>query len=124
MSDDARQLSKASAEMASLAVLSPMVAGARMMQFWLHAASPRPRDRREAHKMVTEKSQALGESIVAMNIAAMSAVAAATLAAMTGASRNVDDADAILHAGLLPYSTRVRANRRRLIRPPSRTGRG
>lgn len=117
--NDAEQFSKASAELMALAILSPMVAGARMMQFWLHAAAPRPRDRREAQRMVTEKMQAVGESVMAMNVAAASAVTAAMLAAMSGASRNVDDADAILHAGLLPYSSRVRANRRRLVRLPS-----
>lgn len=111
-----RQLAKASAEMTSIAILAPMVVGARLMQFWAHAASPTKRDRREAERMVTEKMQAMGESVVAMNLAATNAVIAASLAAMTGVVRNVDDADAILHAGLLPYSSRVRANRRRLMR--------
>ena len=97
-------------------MLAPIVVGARMMQFWAHAANPRKRDRREAERMVSEKVQAMGESVVAMNLAATNAAIAATLAAMTGVVRNVDDADAILHAGLLPYSNRVRANQRRLAR--------
>lgn len=116
MTDDVKRLSKASAEMTSLAMLSPLVAGARMTQFWMNAASPRAQDRREVERMVTEKMQAMGESVMAMNMAAASAFSAATFAAMTGATRNVDDADAILSAGLMPYSNRVRANRRRLAR--------
>lgn len=116
MASDDKRLAKATAEMTSIAMLTPMVVGARLTQFWLHAASPRPRDRKEAERMVSEKVQAMGESVVAMNVAATNAMIAASLALMTGATRNVDDADAILHAGLLPYSNRVRANRRRLVR--------
>lgn len=115
MAEQHKRLAKASAELTSLALLTPLVAGARMTQFFMHAASPRARDRREAEQMVTEKMMAMGESLVAMNMATTNALVAASLAAMTGVARDVDDADAILHAGLLPYSNRVRANRRRLM---------
>ncbi|MEC5324583.1 hypothetical protein [Aurantimonas sp. A3-2-R12] len=105
---------KSSSEMSTLMMLSPFVIGNRMMQFWMSAASPTATDRDEMSRMVGEKMQAAGESLVAMNMAAMAAVTEATLGAVTGRGSHSNHGDAILSAGLKPYAKRVRANRKRL----------
>ena len=105
---------KSTAQMSTLMALSPFVIGTRMMQFWMSAASPTAASRSEATRMVSEKMEAAGESVVAMNLAAMHAITDATFAAATGRTRSANDGDSILAAGLKPYTARVRANRRRL----------
>ena len=107
---------KTAAEMTTLMIMSPFVIGTRMTQFWASAASPQAKDREEAAQMVSEKMQAVGESMVAMNLAAVEAVTNATLAAATGSYLGANHGDAIFSAGLKPYSQRVRANRKRLSR--------
>ncbi|WAJ30569.1 hypothetical protein [Antarcticirhabdus aurantiaca] len=107
---------KSTAELTTLMMVSPFVIGTRMTQMWLSAASPTAADKAEVSLMVAEKIQAVGESIVAMNMATMKAVGDATIAAMSGRARHVNDADAILSAGLQVYSKKVRANRKRLSR--------
>lgn len=107
---------KTVAQISTLAMMSPMVIGTRMMNMWMSAASPSASDRAEAARMVSEKMLAAGESIVAMNMAAVQAATDATLAAATGRTRRVNDGDAIIAAGLKPYTKRVRANRKRLSR--------
>ena len=107
---------KTAAEMTTLMILSPFVIGTRMTQFWASAASPQASDREEASQMISEKMQAVGESVVAMNLAAIEAMTRTTLAAVTGAYLNDNHGDAIFSAGLKPYSQRVRANRKRLSR--------
>ncbi|MBB4001143.1 MAG: hypothetical protein V7704_14250 [Aurantimonas endophytica] len=107
---------KTAAEMTTLMIMSPFVIGTRLTQFWASAASPQAKDREEAAQMVSEKMQAVGESVVAMNLAAVEAVTKATLAVATGSYLNDNHGDAIFSAGLKPYSQRVRANRKRLSR--------
>ncbi|WP_157944583.1 hypothetical protein [Mangrovicella endophytica] len=102
------------AELSTLMLFSPLVMSARMTQFWLSAASPTTRDKAEAARMVTEKLQAAAESVLAMNLAVGTAAADMALAAVTGRMRHVNDADAVLKAGLRPFTRRVRANHRRL----------
>ncbi|KQT86399.1 hypothetical protein ASG48_06200 [Aurantimonas sp. Leaf443] len=100
--------------MTTLMTMSPFIIGTRMMQFWMTAASPSAEDKAEAALMVTEKMQAAGESVMAMNAAAARIAGEATLAAVTGRHAGGNHADDILSAGLKPYTKRVRANRRRL----------
>lgn len=107
---------RAAAEWASVLALSPFVISARLTQMWMSAGHPTRSDRQEAERMVSEKYLAMSESIVAMNVAFVEASMAASVAAMTGQVRNVDDADAILAAGLRPYTSRLKANRQRLGR--------
>ncbi|UIJ73978.1 hypothetical protein [Aurantimonas sp. HBX-1] len=102
--------------MTTLMVMSPFVISTRLTQFWASAASPQAKDRAEVAQMVSEKMQAVGESVVAMNLAAVEAMTKATLAAATGAYLDTNHGDAIFSAGLKPYSQRVRANRKRLSR--------
>ena len=105
---------KSTAQMTTLMALSPFIIGTRMMQFWMTAAAPTAASRSEASRMVSEKLEAAGESVVAMNFAAIDAMTDAALAAATGQLRNINDGDSILAAGLKPYTSRVRANRKRL----------
>ncbi|HEY9057993.1 MAG TPA: hypothetical protein VIN77_12655 [Aurantimonas sp.] len=105
---------RSAAEMSTLMTMSPIVIGSRMMQFWMSAAAPTAGDRNEASRMISEKMQAAGESLLAMNLAAMEAATAATLGAVTGRGSHSNHGDAIMSAGLKPYSQRVRANRKRL----------
>lgn len=105
---------KSTTEMSTLMMLSPFVISSRMMQFWVSAAAPTATDRDEMSRMVGEKMQAAGESLLAMNMAAMAAATETALAAVTGRGRHSNHGDAILSAGLKPYSQRVRANRKRL----------
>jgi hypothetical protein len=107
---------KTAAEMTTLMMMSPFVIGARLTRFWASAASPRASDREEAVQMVSEKMQALGESVVAMNLAAVETMTQAALQTATGSFPSVNHGDAIFSAGLKPYSQRVRANRKRLSR--------
>ena len=105
---------KSTAQMTSLMTLSPFVIGTRMMQFWMTATSPTAASRNEASRMLSEKMEAAGESVVAMNFAVLDAMTDAAFAAATGRTRNINDADSILAAGLKPYTSRVQANRKRL----------
>ena len=107
---------KTATEIASLMTLSPWVIGARLGQMWMSSAHPTAGDRREMDRMVSEKLQAVGESFIAMNVAMATAMTSATLALATGSPRAVNDLDAIVSAGLMPFSSRVRANRKRLSR--------
>ena len=105
---------KSTAQMNTLMAFSPFVIGTRMMQFWMSAAAPTAATRSEASRMVSEKMEAAGESVVAMNFAAINAMTDAAFAVASGQLRTVNDGDSILAAGLMPYATRVRANRKRL----------
>ncbi|MEX6506863.1 hypothetical protein [Jiella sp. M17.18] len=108
---------KAAAEVVTLLTMSPFIIGTRMMQFWMRAAStPTAGGDPEASRMVSEKIEAAGESLAAMNAAVAKAAGETVMAAMTGRPRAVNDADAILTAGLKPFSKRVKANHRRLSR--------
>lgn len=105
---------KSAAQISALMALSPFVIGTRMMQFWMTAAAPTDASRNEASRMVSEKLEAAGESLVAMNVATIEAMTGAAFAAAAGRTRHVNDGDSILAAGLKPYASRVRANRKRL----------
>lgn len=105
---------KSAAQISTLMALSPFVIGTRMLQFWMTAAAPTAASRSEASRMVHEKMEAAGESVVAMNFAAIDAMTDAAFAVASGQLRNINDGDSILAAGLKPYASRVRANRKRL----------
>ena len=107
---------RTAAEMTTLMMMSPFVIGARMTQFWMNAASPSAGDHHEATRMVSEKMAAAGESVAAMNAAAIEAATTMAMTAATGGRSTVNHGDAILSAGLKPYTKRVRANRKRLSR--------
>lgn len=110
---------RASAELTTLMMMAPFVIGARLMQFCSTAGAPTARDKAEATQMVSEKMQAGGESLIAMNLALAKAATDASLAAMIGRPRRAHGGDAVLAASLKPYSNCVRANRRRLQKSSS-----
>ncbi|MCE7026806.1 hypothetical protein [Jiella avicenniae] len=85
------------------------------------ATVPTARDEAEAIRMVDEKILATAESVIAVQTAIARASCEAVIAAMTG-RHGADRIDAIVSAGLRPYSKRVRANHRRLSRPPASVG--
>ena len=105
---------RSAAEMTTLMMMAPFVIGTRLLRFGSGVGAPTARDRAEATRMVSEKMQASGESLMAVNMAVAKAVTDATFAAMTGRSRRTNDGDAVLTAALKPYTKCVRANRRRL----------
>ena len=105
---------KTAAELTTLMLMSPFVIGTRLTQFSMAAASPQAKDRDEVSRMLSEKLQAAGESIVAMNLATIEAMTSLAMATVTGSGRGSNHGDTILSAGLKPYSQRVRANRKRL----------
>ncbi|KQT57311.1 MULTISPECIES: hypothetical protein [unclassified Aureimonas] len=105
----------AAVEISTLVMLSPLVIASRMTEFWLTAASPTAKSRRETVRMVTEKMQAVGESAMAVNMAVTGLAIQSAAAAATGTVRQThNDVDTILTAALKPYSSRVTANRKRL----------
>ena len=111
-----RTTSTAVSELTNLATLAPLVMAARMRGFWMTAASPTARLQREASLMVTEKIQAVAESLAAMSLAMVGIGIESALAFdRNGLRMNfMDDMDRIAAAGLRPYSKKVRANRKRL----------
>lgn len=112
-----KQTNNAANELSTLMMLSPLVIASRMSEFWMTAAAPTAKSKREASQMVTEKMQAVGESAMAVNMAMTQLAIQSATAAMTGAVRQThNDADTILTAALKPYSSRVSANRKRLSR--------
>lgn len=107
----------AAAELSTLLMLSPIVIASRVTEFWLSAAAPTARSKREASRMITEKLQAAGESAVAVHWTIAELAVQSAAAAWTGVIRDSrNDADTILTAALKPYSSRVSANRHRLSR--------
>ncbi|MBO0904186.1 hypothetical protein [Jiella sonneratiae] len=105
---------KSAAELVTLATLSPLVIGSRLGQFWFALATvPTAKDKSEATRMVTEKLAATAEATVAMQTAFARAAGDAFLAALSGRGP-ANAMDAIMAAGLRPYSRRVKANQRRL----------
>lgn len=108
---------KTAAELTTLMLWSPFVIASRMTQFWMSAASPTAKDHAEASRMVTEKMQAMGESVLAANLAMTEIAIAGATAAVTGIARSSHrDADTVMSAALKPYTSRVRANHKRLSR--------
>lgn len=109
------RISKTQSELATLMMYSPFVVASRLTEFWMTAAAPTANSKREASRMVTEKLQAMSESLMAVNMAMTKVAMDTTMAAMTGILRNGEnDADDVMAAGLRPYSKRVRANNSRL----------
>ncbi|MBC8128807.1 MAG: hypothetical protein H7Y08_00630 [Rhizobiaceae bacterium] len=112
-----RRTSKTQSELTTLMMHSPFVVASRMTEFWMTVAAPTASSKREASQMVTEKMQAMGESVMAINMAMTKVAMDTTMAAMTGMARNGEnDADDVMSAGLRPYSKRVSANRSRLCK--------
>ncbi|WP_084420112.1 hypothetical protein [Henriciella litoralis] len=102
----------ATAETNAIMMGAPFVIASRMSQFWMSMLSTRPQDQFDATDMVSEKMIAAQQSIVAMNVAGMEAAMDAATAMMSGKAAK-DPTDAILAAGLKPYSSKVKANRKR-----------
>ncbi|MAU96665.1 MAG: hypothetical protein CMP81_12370 [Fulvimarina sp.] len=108
---------KSTAELMSLATLSPLVIASRVGQLWFAmATAPTKKDKAEAVRMVSEKMEATGEALVAIQTAMAKAAGDAALSAMTGRRQRGNPMDAVLMAGLMPYSKRVRSNHTRLSR--------
>ncbi|MCQ0988116.1 hypothetical protein [Jiella marina] len=101
--------------MATLAALSPFVIGTRVTRMWFaFATAPTMKDKREAMEMVSEKVEATGEAIIAMNNALTLAAGEVALAAVSGRHRSTNDVDAVVAAGLKPFTTKLKSNHRRL----------
>ena len=104
----------AAAQWSVIAAGAPWVISARAMQWWCSMALPQGKgDHGENQRMVSEKIAAAQESFLAVNTAVAQAMSDASLAMMTGKTPK-DQTDTILAAGLKPYASRVRANRKRL----------
>ncbi|WP_245514701.1 hypothetical protein [Jiella endophytica] len=108
---------KSTAELFTLATLSPLVIASRVGQLWLAmATAPTAKDKAEAVRMVSEKMAATGEAVMAVQTAMAKAAGDAVIASMSGRRQSGNPMDAVLTAGLRPYSKRVRSNHRRLSR--------
>lgn len=102
--------------MATLLLVSPIVIGTRMSQFWTSPPTFPWARNIEASTMVTEKVFATGESMIAVGAATAEVMTETVCAMMTGKARFANDLDTILTAGLTPYAERVAANQQRLTK--------
>ncbi|MER0239967.1 hypothetical protein [Fulvimarina sp. MAC8] len=112
-SSSANFFPKSAIEANAIIMGAPFVIGTRMMQMAMAGAQPSAKDRRENQKMVAEKVTAAQESALAFNQAMFKAAMDFPLAMMS-ANPMAKSMDAIGSAALKPYSSKVRANRKRL----------
>ncbi|WP_346219083.1 hypothetical protein [Fulvimarina sp. MAC3] len=104
---------KSAMEMNAIMMGAPFVIGTRLMRMAMAGAQPSAKDRQENHKMVAEKVAAAQQSVVAYNQAMFKAAMDFPLAMMS-ANPMAKSMDAIGSAALKPYSSKVRANQKRL----------
>jgi hypothetical protein len=119
-----------------MALAAPQVIAHRTLRMLAAGAQPNARDRREFHRMGQEKLDAIGESLVAMNLQLWRSQQAAAQAAFqawlqlctapwragawpdsrAAASASARVVSSLLGAGMKPAHRRVTANARRLAR--------
>lgn len=104
---------KSAIEANAIMMGAPFVIGTRIMQMAMAGAHPTAKDQRENHQMVAEKVTAAQESVFAFNQAMFKAAMDFPLAMMS-ANPMAKTMDTIGSAALKPYSSKVRANQKRL----------
>ncbi|MDY8109987.1 hypothetical protein U0C82_12640 [Fulvimarina sp. 2208YS6-2-32] len=112
-SSSATLFPKSAVEASAIMVGAPFVIATRLTQMALAGGNPSAGDLRENRKMVAEKVAAVQQSAFAFNQAMMKSMMDMPFAFMT-ANPLAKSADAIVSAALKPYSSKVKANRKRL----------